>query len=232
MKNKSILIILAHPTFQRSFIHKKCMHIAHEYADNTIVDLYEDYPTFIIDAKEQQNLLLQHDIIIFHYPWRWFSPPALLQEWKETVLTNEFIIEHDSLKDKIFSSVISVEDEQEDYTENGMYHMNINALLSPQSKMAEICQMVYIPPLIVYGHRKLLNAETKSQAIEALKPYFDIYKTFLHSLKNDNINIPALQKSSTINDVLFDNLKITLKKEISIEKLTQVTNDDLPLNIQ
>lgn len=43
----------------------------------TFHDLYEAYPDFDIDIKFEQQLLLQHDIIIWQPPFYWYSAPAI-----------------------------------------------------------------------------------------------------------------------------------------------------------
>jgi len=45
----------------------------------TIHDLYETYPNFHIQVKFEQDLLLAHDIIVFHHPFYWYSSPAILK---------------------------------------------------------------------------------------------------------------------------------------------------------
>lgn len=39
-----------------------------------------------IDVERKQNLLLEHDRIVFQFPFFWYSTPAILKEWQDKVL--------------------------------------------------------------------------------------------------------------------------------------------------
>ena len=41
-------------------------------------------------VKKEQELLLEHDIILFQFPMYWFSSPSLLKEWLDIVLSPGF----------------------------------------------------------------------------------------------------------------------------------------------
>jgi hypothetical protein len=51
-----------------------------------ISDLYEEYPDFYINVKREQQLLIEHDIIVFQHPFYWYSSPAILKQWEDLVL--------------------------------------------------------------------------------------------------------------------------------------------------
>ncbi|MGT2357467.1 NAD(P)H-dependent oxidoreductase [Staphylococcus aureus] len=42
-------------------------------------DLYREYPDFIINVKREQELVENHDNIIFQFPLYWYSSPSLLK---------------------------------------------------------------------------------------------------------------------------------------------------------
>ncbi len=44
-------------------------------------ELYELYPDFFIDVEAEQKLLLEHDIIVWHHPFYWYSAPAICNSW-------------------------------------------------------------------------------------------------------------------------------------------------------
>ena len=64
----------------------------------TINSLYDRYPDFYIDVIAEQQLLLEHDIIIWQHPFFWYSGPALLKEWFDLVLQHGFAYGEKGLK--------------------------------------------------------------------------------------------------------------------------------------
>ena len=81
-----ILIIFAHPALEKSRVQYRLLQAAQSVAKVTIHDLYEHYPDFNIDISHEQQLLREHDIILFQHPFYWYSSPALLKEWQDLVL--------------------------------------------------------------------------------------------------------------------------------------------------
>ena len=66
---KKILILFAHPAFQKSRANKQLVAGIDKIEGVTFHDLYQHYPEFDIDVAREQELLMQHDIIVFHHPF-------------------------------------------------------------------------------------------------------------------------------------------------------------------
>src|ERR1043166_905728 len=81
-----ILILFAHPAYEKSRVHKLLVKKARALEGITFHDLYEAYPDFDIDVKREQELLLQHDTIILLHPFYWYSSPAIIKQWQDLVL--------------------------------------------------------------------------------------------------------------------------------------------------
>jgi len=45
---------------------------------------------FFINVKREQQLLEDHDIIVWHLPLYWYSSTAILKEWLDLVLEHGF----------------------------------------------------------------------------------------------------------------------------------------------
>jgi len=78
-----VLILFAHPAFQKSRAQKHLVAATHSLDEVTFHDLYEAYPDFNIDVPHEQQLLRDHDLIVLQHPFYWYSCPALLKEWLE-----------------------------------------------------------------------------------------------------------------------------------------------------
>lgn len=85
-----ILILFAHPALENSRVNRYLIQAVEGLDSVTVHDLYEMYPDFHIDVKVEQDLLLAHDIIIFHHPFYWYSTPAIMKEWLDLVLEHGF----------------------------------------------------------------------------------------------------------------------------------------------
>ena len=66
------LIILAHPTFDKSFANKTIIEeLEKSNLDIEIRNIHELYPDYKIDVKIEQEALLRHKTIVFQYPFYW-----------------------------------------------------------------------------------------------------------------------------------------------------------------
>src|SRR6188508_1805273 len=86
MSNPRILVLFAHPLFEKSRINKTLVHSIPVHTNITFRDLYELYPEFNIHVDEEKRLLLNHDVIIWHHPFYWYNCPPLLKQWIDMVL--------------------------------------------------------------------------------------------------------------------------------------------------
>jgi glutathione-regulated potassium-efflux system ancillary protein KefG len=81
-----VLILFAHPRFEKSRANLALVEQIPVSDQLTFHDLYEKYPDFNIDVEYEKKLLLEHDIIIWHHPFYWYSCPPLLKQWIDMVL--------------------------------------------------------------------------------------------------------------------------------------------------
>jgi putative NADPH-quinone reductase len=109
MSESGILILFAHPAYQRSRGNRFLVEAVQQSDAFTFRDLYEHYPDFNIDVAEEQRLLLEHDVIVLQHPFYWYSCPALLKEWLDLVLEHGFAYGHDgeALRGKSMLSAIT-----------------------------------------------------------------------------------------------------------------------------
>lgn len=163
---KRILVLFAHPAFHKSNINKALVNAIRDLEGVTINELYEQYPDFFIDIDVEQRLLLEHDIIVWHHPFYWYSAPALLKEWMDLVLQHGFAYGSTgrALQGKWVLSVVSTGGKQEVYSSTGRNHYSVNEFLVPFRQSATLCRMNYLPPFVTHGSHTISDQELKKQA--------------------------------------------------------------------
>ena len=84
------LVLLAHPDLPASRIHARLAVEAREADGVTVHDLSAASTDGRLDVALEQQLLLDHDHIVWQFPWYWYSVPAVLKAWMDQVLTYGF----------------------------------------------------------------------------------------------------------------------------------------------
>jgi glutathione-regulated potassium-efflux system ancillary protein KefG len=191
-----ILILFAHPRFEKSKTNRALLKDIDSIDGVTLNDLYEQYPDFNIDADREKELLLTHQIIIWHHPFYMYSAPALLKQWIDLVLEHGWAHGRggDNLNNKIIFNVITSGGTREVYAANAFNRFTIREFLIPFEQTATLCKMIYLPPFAVQGTH-LLTAE-------ALQFHVKMYHTLLEKLVKGNFDIETLKKVEFLNDWL------------------------------
>lgn len=120
-------------------------------------DLYEAYPRLDIDIAREQQLLLDHDVIVFQHPFYWYSTPPILKQWQDLVLEHGWAYgsEGNALRGKSFLSIISAGGTPQAYCAEGYNHFNVRQLMAPIEQTAKLCGMRFLPPWVVFGTHRL-----------------------------------------------------------------------------
>ena len=196
MQNR-ILILFAHPLFERSRVHKSL--VDHIPDGITFHDLYEAYPDFNLDINKEKALLLDHDLIIWEHPLYWYSCPAILKQWIDVVLEAGWAYGNGgvALKGKSIFQVVSTGGGQATYLPDGFHHATLTEFLLPFKRTAELCHMDYLPPFVVHGTHRLTPGEIRSHAED--------YQVLLERLKTYNPGFETLKKHQYLNHWLTEN---------------------------
>lgn len=192
--HRKILILFAHPSVERSEAGRPLAQAAARTEGITLVDLYAEYPTLIIDVDREQNRLLAHDVVVFLHPLYWYSTPAILKEWQDLVLEHDFAYgsKGTALHGKIFFSAITAGGTETAYCEKGYNHFSIRQLLHPLEQMAMLCGMIYLPPFALFGARTALE----EGRIDA---HVDDWVQVLKALRDNRLDIEAARELPKLN---------------------------------
>lgn len=152
---RRILVLFAHPSLDRSEVNCLLLKATQQLEGVTIVDLYAEYPKFIINIDREQARLLNHDVVVFMHPLYWYSTPAILKEWQDLVLEYGFAYGSKgmALQGKLFFSALTAGGAEKTFNTEGYNHFTIRELLYPLEQMALMCGMVYLPPFALFGAR-------------------------------------------------------------------------------
>ena len=193
---KKILILFAHPAFHKSRINKALINAITGTEGVSIHNLYEKYPDFFIDIPREQQLLLEHDIIIWHHPFYWYSAPAIIKEWMDLVLEHGFAYGKNgtALEGKWALQAISTGGSKEVYGATGSNHFTINAFLAPFNQSVNLCRMHYLPPFVVHASHTLKDRE--------LKMYANDYKRMVLALRDEQYDTKMFGKTEYINQLI------------------------------
>lgn len=92
---KKVLILSAHQSPEMSRINQQAVAVLSAIPGVTMHDLWQAYPDYQIDVEREQQLLRGHDSIVLLFPFWWYSSPAILKIWQDTVLTYGFAYGHE-----------------------------------------------------------------------------------------------------------------------------------------
>jgi len=155
---KNTLMILAHPNLGNSIANKTIAEEVSKLDNIEVRDITKLYPDINIDAKAEQETLLNADRIIFQYPIYWYNMPPILKQWFDQVLTYGFAYGEGTYKLEGKEMMVSVTTggPEEGYA-GGILDSKI---LFPLEGTAEFCKMKYLKPTVLYGMMAMPEMDT------------------------------------------------------------------------
>jgi putative NADPH-quinone reductase len=188
-----VLIQFAHPALARSRINRHVIEEIGSIPGVTLNDLYQLYPDFLIDVEREQNLLREHDIVVFQFPLYWYGTPSILKEWQDLVLEHGFAYgDTMALQDKVFFCAVSTGGSDASYTRDGCNHATLRELLLPLEQTATLCGMTYLPPLTLHDARR-------AECDGAITRFTDRYRRTLEYLVAPRADLSALRDLDELN---------------------------------
>lgn len=181
MAKPRILLNLFHPTYAHSRGGKALAEAAQLLPNLTFRNLGQTYPDLQIDVKQEQKLLLEHDLIVFQHPVRWYSGPALLKEWLDRVLEYGFAYPPgvgEQLKGKSWLSAVTTGGPQDAYRSGGRNNFTMSELLRPFQQTATLCGLTWLPPFVVHS---VIPETMGGMSDEELSRQANAYRTLLDS---------------------------------------------------
>jgi len=190
---RRILILFAHPVLERSRVNRRLVAAARDVAGVTVHDLYETYPTLDIDAKREQRLLADHDVIIFQHPFYWYSCPAILKEWQDLVLTHGWAYGHGGtqLRGKLTLNAITTGGPESAYHHDGYNRFTIRELLAPWDQTAHLCGMRYLAPFAVHAALRVVGDDDVAEPRAR-------YRQLIEALRDDRLDLDRAARAENL----------------------------------
>ncbi len=164
-----VLIIFAHPDVENgSIANRIIINEAKNVEDVEIRNLYQMYPDFKIDVESEQKALIESDVIIFQYPFYWYSIPGILKEWLDKVFLYGFAYGSagDKLNGKEFLISTTVGGPVDAYQEGGYNNFTIEELLKPLEQTANLAGMKFNKPLVTHDMIYIPDVYNKKEEVE------------------------------------------------------------------
>ncbi|GAA5025300.1 NAD(P)H oxidoreductase [Marivirga lumbricoides] len=205
--SKKVLILFFHPRFEDSQANKELVSAIKNVDNVTFRDLYEYYPDFHVDVKLEQQLLKEHDIIIWQHPFYWYSCPPLMKQWIDLVLEYGWAYgkDGDQLKGKYFLSAITSGGNFDVYRKGGRNNFTYKELLQPFEQTVNHCLGHYLPPFIVPSALRCSKQE--------LQNYGAFYAELVAGIQNTETPLQEFLKYNYFNDLSSEKWKALFYKQ-------------------
>jgi glutathione-regulated potassium-efflux system ancillary protein KefG len=193
---RRVLVLFAHPVLERSRVNKHLVDAVRGMPGVTVHDLYEAYPTMNIDVAAEQALLTEHDVVVTHHPFYWYSAPAIVKEWQDLVLEHGWAYGEggNHLRGKIAFNAVTTGGPAAAYHRHGYNRFTIRELLAPFDQTAHLCGMHYLAPFVVSGALRIAGDR------EVL-PHRIAYRRLMEVLCDDRIDVARAAAAEHLNDV-------------------------------
>ncbi|TDQ40360.1 NAD(P)H-dependent oxidoreductase [Aureibacillus halotolerans] len=164
---KKTLVIEAHPHLHDGSRANLCrVEALRSHSNITVHSLYEVYPDWTIDTKDEQQLLLDHDRIVLQYPLYWYSVTPLLKKWFDDVLEYGWAYGSKGvqLQGKQFILAITAGGTLEDYQAGGSDWFSISEYTKPLQATIVRCRGTFLPSWITYDADQLTEKQLQIEA--------------------------------------------------------------------
>jgi putative NADPH-quinone reductase len=162
------LVLLFHPCLAKSKANAALIQAAATVPGVEVVDMYALYGHAPLDTEAEVQRLLQARRVVLQFPVQWCAPPALLQTWKDAVLTRMVYIayaqEGKLLEGTPLMVAATAGNVAAAYGPDGVNLFPLAELLRPLTATAHRCGLPWAEPFLLYEVGKLDAVALQAQA--------------------------------------------------------------------
>jgi putative NADPH-quinone reductase len=162
------LVLLFHPCLAKSKANAALANAAATLPGVEVVDMYALYGDGAIDAPVEIRRLLDAKRVALQFPVQWYAPPALLQAWKDAVLTHMYYIAPETEGSRLEGTPLLVAatagNTQAAYSADGINLFPLNDMMRPLIATASRCGLPWAKPFYVYETNRLDTAGLQESA--------------------------------------------------------------------
>lgn len=188
-----VSIIFAHPDVENgSIANKIIIDEVKNLKGVEIRNLYQMYPDFKIDVEAEQKALVESDIIIFQYPFHWYSVPGILKEWLDKVFLYGFAYGSagDKLTGKEFLISTTVGGGVDSYQDGGHNGFTIEELLKPLEQTINLAGMKFNKALVSHDMVYIPDVYNKKEAVEQrARVHAGMLLQFINEMRSCKTNV-------------------------------------------
>lgn len=180
----NILIISGHPDLKSSLANKTIPETLGK-SDLSCTLRRLDLLGWDLDVEEEQKYVKQADVIVFQFPLYWYSYPAIIKNWVEKVFAHGFAYgsKGTALTGKYLMVSFTVGGGSDHYRRGGQNRHPVEEFLYNFEQMAELCHMVYEPPVYSFGSAYIPGVSTEEDRRRVIENSKDHGRRLLERLK-------------------------------------------------
>ena len=150
---KNVLIVSGHPDLNHSVANAEILYAVEKALPEAKIRRLDSlYPNYQFDLEAEQSAILEADVIVFQFPFSWYSVPGLMKLWIDKVFVHGFA--HGSTakiggKKLIISTTTGAPTEL--YQKEGFFKHSVEDYLAQFETFATLCGLDYQAPVITCG---------------------------------------------------------------------------------
>ena len=171
---KKILVINGHPDPEHSTACKAVLEAFLNRRPDAVVRMIANCGAEGFDVPAEQAVLKEADIIVWHFPFYWYSVPALMKKWIDDVLTHGFAYGSSGtvLHGKRLLLSFTTGASASEYATGRAMNWPVEAFLPPLLQTANLCGMKTLEPVWSNGMMYIPGVSTPADLEPELPPTY------------------------------------------------------------